>query len=108
MRKFAMSLVMVLFMAGLVFAVEVTVLKYDSTKKEVTVMEGEKEKTYKLTDETKVVVTDKEGNTKDGKLESLTKRLENLDKAKGKMKLDITTKGSEITEVKMRGGRKKN
>ena len=107
MRKFVTSLVMVLFMAGLVCAVEVTVVKYDSTKKEVTVQEGDKEATYKITDTTKVSVVDKDGNAKEGKLESLTKRLENLDKAKGKIKLDITTKGKEITEVKMRGGKKK-
>src|SRR6478672_8539619 len=108
MRKFVMSLVMVLFMAGLVCAVEVTVLKYNADKKEVTVKEGEKENTYKITDDTKVVFVDKDGNTKDGKLSTLTKRLENLDKAKGKVKLDITTDKDTITEVKMMGRKKKN
>jgi len=108
MRKFVMSLVMMLFMAGLVYAVEVTVVKYNADKKEVTVKEGDKESTYKITDSTKVSFTDKDGNTKEGKLENLTKRLENLDKAKRKVTLDITTKDGEITEVKMKGGRKKN
>ena len=108
MRKFVMSLVMVLFMAGLVCAVEVTVLKYNADKKEVTVKEGEKEHTYKITDDTKVVFVDKDGNTKDGKLTTLTKRLENLDKAKGKVKLDITTDKDTITEVKMMARKKKN
>jgi hypothetical protein len=106
MRKFVMSLVMVLFLAGLVFAVEVTVLKYDSTKKEVTVMEGEKEKTYTISDDTKVSVVDKDGNAKEAKLTTLTKRLEN-EKSLGKMKMDITVKGKEITEVKIKGGKKK-
>ena len=71
------------------------------------VKDGDKEATYKLTEKTKVSITDKDGNTTEGKLENLTKRLENLDKAKNKLKLDITTKGDEITEVKMRGGKKK-
>lgn len=108
MRKFVMSLVMVLFMAGLVCAVEVTVLKYNADKKEVTVKEGEKEHTYKITDDTKVVFVDKDGNTKDGKLTALTKRLENLDKAKGKVRLNITTDKDTITEVKMTARKKKN
>jgi len=108
MRKFVMSLVMVLFMAGLVCAVEVTVLKYNADKKEVTVKQGDDEKVYKITDSTKVSVVDKDGNAKDGKLTTLTKRLENLDKAKGKLKLDITTDKDTITEVKMKGGKKKN
>jgi hypothetical protein len=107
MRKLVVSLVMVLFMAGLVCAVEVTVVKYDGDKKEVTVKEGDKESTYKITDATKVSVVDKDGNATEGKLTSLTKRLENLDKAKGKLKLDITVKDKEITEVKMKAGKKK-
>jgi hypothetical protein len=106
MRKLVMSLAAMLFMAGLVLAAEVTVVKYDSAKKEVTVKEGDKESTYKITDKTKVTITDKEGNTTEGKIEALTRRLENIDKSKNK-KLDITTKGDEITEVKMRGGKKK-
>ena len=106
MRKLVMSLVMVLFMAGLVCAVEVTLVKYNGDKKEVTVKEGGSEKTYKITDSTKVVFVDKEGNTKEGKLAGLTKRLENP-KSEGKMKMDITTKGDEITEVKLKAGKKK-
>jgi hypothetical protein len=106
MRKLVMSLAAVLFMTGLVLAAEVTLVKYDSTTKEVTVKEGDKESTYKITDSTKVSIVDKDGNVKDGKLETLTKRLES-DKSPGKMKMDITVKGKEITEVKMRGGKKK-
>jgi hypothetical protein len=107
MRKFVMSLVMVLFMAGLVCAVEVTVLKYNADKKEVTVKQGDDEKVYKITDSTKVSVVDKDGNAKDAKLTTLTKRLEN-EKSLGKMKMDITTDKDTITEVKMKGGKKKN
>ena len=107
MRKFVMSLVMLLFMAGLVCAVEVTVLKYNADKKEVTVKEAGAEKVYKITDSTKVSVVDKDGNAKDGKLTTLTKRLEN-EKSLGKMKMDITTDKDTITEVKLKGGKKKN
>jgi hypothetical protein len=107
MRKFVMSMVMVLFMAGLVCAVEVTVLKYNADKKEVTVKQGGDEKVYKLSDSIKVSVVDKDGNAKDAKLTTLTKRLEN-EKSLGKMKMDITTDKDTITEVKMKGGKKKN
>jgi hypothetical protein len=55
-----------LLMAGLVVAAEVTLVKYDPEKKEVTVKEGDVEKTYKLTDKTKVFVI------RDGKAEDAT------------------------------------
>jgi hypothetical protein len=105
MRKLFMAFAALLFMAGLVVATEVTVVKYDKDKKEVTVKDGDKESTYKITDKIKVSVTDKDGNATEGKLENLTKRLEGIDKAKNK-KLDITVKDGEITEVKYRGGKK--
>ena len=107
MRKLLMALSTVVFMAGLVVAAEVTVLKYDKDKKEVTVKDGEKEVTYKITDKTKVSILDKDGNAKEGKLEALTQRLENIDKSKNKT-LDVTVKDGEITEVKMKGRGKKN
>ena len=47
-------------------AAEVTLLKYDTEKKELTVKDGDAEKTYKLTDKTKVAFVDKDGNKKDG------------------------------------------
>ena len=73
MRKFVMSLVMVLFMAGLVCAVEATLVKGDADKKEVVVKEGDKENTYKYTDKLKVtLIVDKDGNTKEGKLSDFT------------------------------------
>ena len=75
MRKFVMSLVMVLFMAGLVCAVEATLVKGDAEKKEVTVKEGDKETTYKYTDKLKVsLIIDKDGNTKEGTVADFEKR----------------------------------
>ena len=53
MRKLLCALATVAFMAGLVVAAEVTVVKYDKDKNEITVKEGEKEATYKLTDKVK-------------------------------------------------------
>jgi hypothetical protein len=112
MRKFVMSLVMMLFMAGLVCAVEATLVKGDADKKEVTVKEGDKETTYKYTDKLKVtLIVDKDGNTKEGKLSDFERRFKGKGKGKGKggAKLDITVKDDTITEVKFRaGGKKKN
>src|SRR4051812_29084774 len=62
MRKLALAIATMLFMAGLVVAAEVTIIKYDKDKKEVTVKDGEKEKTYKITDKTKFSVTTKDGD----------------------------------------------
>src|SRR5262245_19269756 len=120
MRKVLLATAALFFMAGLVVAAEVTVVKFDKDKKEVTVKEGDAEKTYKLTDKTKVYTTDKDGNKTDSTYEALEKRLSNVgktdgDKGKGKGKgkggfgagkLDITTDGDTITEVKMRSFRK--
>jgi len=113
MRKFVMSLVMMLFMAGLVCAVEATLVKGDADKKEVTVKEGDKENTYKYTDKLKVtLVVDKDGNTKEGTVADFEKRFKagkGKGKGKGGAKLDITVKDDTITEVKFRaGGKKKN
>ena len=121
MRKVMLAVAAMLFMAGLVVAAEVTVVKYDKDKKEVTVKEGDAEKTYKITDKTKVFTTDKEGTKTDSTVEALEKRLSFVgkdggDKGKGKGKgkggfgagkLDITTDGDTITEVKMRAFGKK-
>jgi hypothetical protein len=111
MRKLALSVAALFLMAGLVVAAEVTVVKYDKDSKTVTVKEGTSEKSYKISDATKVTLTDKDGKTKEGKLEDLTRRLEFASKGdkKREVKLDITTSGDKITEVKMRsfGGKKK-
>ena len=58
MRKLLLSLACMFFMAGLVIAGEVTLVKFDKDKKEVTVKEGDAEKTYKITDKTKFATVD--------------------------------------------------
>ena len=101
MRKLLMSLACMLFMTGLVIAAEVTLVKFDGDKKEVTVKEGDAEKTYKITDKTKVSFIDKDGNAKDGTLEAATKVLGSKN-APGKMKFEITTDKGDITEMKLK------
>jgi hypothetical protein len=100
MRKLLMSFGCLLFMTGLVLAAEVTLVKYDGDKKEVTVKEGDVEKTYKITDETRVYVL------KDGKLENSTRdtaiKILSNEKAKGKLKFEITSDKDHITELKLK------
>jgi uncharacterized membrane protein YgcG len=122
MRKLWASLAALFFMAGLMVAAEVTVVSYDKDKKEVKVKDDkDAEKTYKVGEFTKVKLTDKDGNVTDGKFEDLENRLEMIGKFGGKgggkggkggkggggkgggiAKLDVTTDGDRITEVKMR------
>jgi hypothetical protein len=106
MRKLLLSLTCLLFMTGFVIAVEVTLVKFDGDKKEVTVKEGDAEKTYKITDKTKVSFIDKDGNAKEGTLDAATKILSN-DKFKGK-KFEITTDKEDITEIKLKAKKGKN
>jgi hypothetical protein len=106
MRKLLLSLAAMLFMAGIVLAAEVTLVKFDEKTKEVTVKEGDAEKTYKLTDKTKFSMTDKDGKSTDVKMEDAVKRMSS-DKAKG-MKFEIKSDKGEITEVMMKGGKKKD
>ena len=103
MRKMLMALVAVFFMAGLVVAVEVSIVSYDKDKKEVKVKEGDVEKTYKVDEKGKYSTTDKDGNAKDSDFATFEKRLGN-EKAKGKV--DITVKDGTITEAKWRAGKK--
>jgi len=105
MRKLLLSIAALFFMAGLVVAAEVTLVKFDKDKKEITVKDGDKEKTYKIGDKTKFSTTDKDGNAKEATYEQAEKRLGN-EKAAGKMKLDITTSGDNVTEIKYKGGKK--
>jgi len=106
MRKLLLGIAALFFMAGLVVAAEVTLVKFDKDKKEITVKDGDKEKTYKITDATKFSTTDKDGNSKEATYTQAEKRLSN-EKGFGKMKLDITTSGDKVTEVKYRGGKGK-
>ena len=88
MQKLLMTLACMLLMAGLVVAAEVTLVKYDPEKKEVTVKEGDVEKTYKLTDKTKVFVI-RDGKAEDATVDTAIKVLGN-DRAKGKLKFELT------------------
>ena len=104
MRKLLLSVAIALFMTGIVVAAEVTVVRYDKDTDTVTVKEGTAEKAYKITDATKVVITDKEGKETAGKVDDLKRRLAFVKEGgKRQMKLDITTEGDKITKVKMRG-----
>lgn len=109
MRKLFVSLTTMLLMAGLVIAAEVTVVKYDADKKEVTVKDGDKEVTYKFSEKVKVTqLVGKDAKETEGKFEDLETRLKAV-KADSKraMKMTIETKDNEITEVKYRAGGKK-
>jgi hypothetical protein len=107
MRKLLSAFLCMVFMAGIVVAAEVTLVKFDKDKKEVTVKEGDAEKTYKITDKTKFSTATKDGS-KDVEYAAAEKALSN-EKAAGKMKMEITTDKDTITEIKMkRGGKGKN
>jgi hypothetical protein len=109
MRKMLMAAVLALFAAGVVVADPVTLVKYNGDKKEVTVKDKDgKEATYKLTEKTKYVSVDKDGNKKDGDAERVTKMLAS-DQAAGKAKFEITVADGVITELTTkRGGKKTN
>jgi hypothetical protein len=102
MRKLLLALFAMFFMAGLVVAVEVSVLSYDKDKKEIKVKEGDAEKTYKVDPKGKFTVVTKDGD-KDSDFAAFEKRAGN-DKAKGK--IDITVKDGTVTEAKWKGGKK--
>jgi len=109
MRKLLVSLSCLAFMAGLVIAAEVTLVKYDKDKKQVTVKDDAgKEHTYKLSDKTTFTFVTKDGD-KEAKWENVEKMLNNEKYVgSGKAKWDITTSGDKITAVKMKGfGKKK-
>lgn len=100
MRKTLMALACLLFMSGLVVATEVTLVKYDGEKKEVTVKEGDRQKTYRLTDKTKVFVL-KDGKSEDSTVDTAIKLLGNA-RAKGRLKFDITTDQDSIAELRLK------
>src|SRR5262245_16938027 len=71
MRKLLLAVAALFFMAGLVVAAEVTLVKYDKDKKEITVKDDkDKESTYKITDKTKFTLTTKDGD-KEAKYEEV-------------------------------------
>jgi hypothetical protein len=103
MRKLFLALCGMVFMAGVVVAGDMVVLKsYD--KKAVTVTDKDgKEATYTLTDATKYIAVTKDGD-KESKYEDVEKMLTS-DKAAGKAKLEITVKDGKITEMKTKRGK---
>jgi hypothetical protein len=113
MRKMLSALTIMLLMTGLVVAgTEFTVSKYDPDKKEVTGKEkdSDKEVTYKITDKTKFIKTDKDGgNPTDAKFEDVEKRLKNIkpdSKRPVKFEITVDKDTGAITEAKYAGGKK--
>ena len=112
MRKLVMSLVMMLFMAGLVYATEVMVVSANTEKKEVTVKDGDKEVTYKYTDKIKVTLRVGKDDTKEGTLEDFENRIKRKagkggKGGKGGNRIDIEVKDGTITAATFRAGGKK-
>lgn len=104
MRKLFCALAGLFLLAGVVAAGEITIVKYDKDKKAVMAKDGDKEVTLKLTDKTKISIVDKDGKATEGKLEEFEKRLGKL--PKGGLKVDATVEKEEITEIKIKGGKK--
>jgi hypothetical protein len=88
-------------MTGLVFAGEVTLVRHDGDKKEVTVKDGDKEVVYKYCDKTKITFIDKDlGTSKEGSLDAALKLLNNQ-KFIGK-KFEVVTEKDSIVEFKIK------
>lgn len=107
MRKLALAVATAALFVGLASADTVTLVKYDATKKVVTVKDEKgKEVDLKLTEKTKVVRVDKDGNKKESDIESAAKMLGN-EKLAGKAKFDVTIVDGAITEMVLKGGKGK-
>ena len=101
MKKFVLAALSLFAATGLILAASVVVVKCDADKKEITVKEGDTEKTYKLSDKLVVKAGDKEV-----KSEFAMKMLSNP-KAAGKLKIDITVEKDTVTEIKLAERKKK-
>ncbi len=107
MRKLLTALCCLFLMAGVVVAAEVTLVKYDKDTKELTVKEGDAEKTYKVNDKSKFIAVDKKtGTSKDLPYDKALKGLLNPN-AEGKLKFEITVKDGILVEAKLPGREKK-
>jgi hypothetical protein len=107
MRKTLLSLVCLVLATGVVLASEGTLVKFEGDTKVVTVMEGEKENNYKITDKTKVTFIDQDGKAADGTVEAVLK-IFSKDKVKGKLKFEFTAdKDHNITAVTLKGKKNK-
>jgi hypothetical protein len=102
MRRLLLALCTMFLMAGLVVAVEVTVVSVDKDKKEITVKEGDAEKTYKIDPKGKFTTTDLKGeNSKEADFDAFVKYAGSKggkDKKSGR-KIDVTVKDGTITEA---------
>jgi len=99
MRKFVLSVLALFVCVGLTLAAQVTFVKYDADKKELTVKEDDKEKTYTVTDKTTFKAGDKDVPA--------DKAGDRLKKMKADTKFEITADGDKLTEVKFPMGKKK-
>jgi hypothetical protein len=92
--------------AGTLGAAEVTLVRYDDEKKAITVKDGAREATYRLTEQTKVAFVDKNGKAKVATLEAAIKILANPKAAEKMLKLELTTEKDGVTELRLPGSRK--
>lgn len=105
MGKLGPALGCLLVTGGLALGAEVTLVKFDRVKKEVTVREGGTEKVYRITDATKFSTVDKTGAGRPLSYDDVLKGLCNP-KAEGKLKFDLTAQDGAVVEAKMPGKRK--
>jgi hypothetical protein len=103
MRKFVLSALALFVCLGVTLAGEVVFVKFDKEKKELTVKEDDKEKTYKITDDTKVKYGDMEVPA-----DKVGKVWGRFEKAKddGKFKFEIMTDKDKVTEIKLKAPKK--
>ena len=106
MRKFLLAAIALFVSVGLTLAASVTFLGYDKEKKELKVKDGDAEKTYKVSDATKFKTGDKDVANDKGVAQ--LEKMDSNDKAKGKAKMEITTDGDKVTEIKQAERKKKN
>ncbi|MFO0848843.1 MAG: hypothetical protein U0871_09860 [Gemmataceae bacterium] len=106
MRKFALASLALFVSVGLVLAAEVEFVKFDKEKKELTVKEDDKEKTYKITDDTKFFANVK-GEKKEVPADKAMERLEKSNDSKRKPKMDIKADKNKLTDVEFKAGKKK-
>lgn len=111
MRKFALASLALFLSVGITVAAQVVFLGYDKEKKELKVKDGDDEKTYMVTDKTVFKMVAK-GEEKELDNEKGIKALEKMDdneKQKGKLKMDIELDGKKVKELKMKmPGKKKD
>jgi hypothetical protein len=106
MRKLLLSLICLFGVTGLVFGAEVTLVKHNPDKKELTVKDGDKEVVLKYNDKTKVTFIDREmGTATEGTLEAALK-LFNTQRLAGKLKFETVTDKDTVVEFKIKGKKK--